>query len=117
MTPQAILADLLECGLVPTLTPDGRGIALPAGQVNPAQRVAIVAHKAALVAHLAAAAPPAPAPATWCSVVQPWRVADQLYQNHHWQCTTCSAAATGHAARCPEGQRLHDAYTTQVMAV
>ena len=136
MTPQAILADLLVGGIVPSLTPDGRGIALPAGRLNPAQRAAIVANKAALVAHLTCAitalapapapapaphgadAVPAPAPAPaparpmlWCDVGQPWRAADRLYEQHHWQCTTCRAAARGHAPRCPEGQRLHDAYT------
>ena len=52
MTPQAILADLLECGIEPSVTPDGTGIAVPAGRLNPAQRVAIVANKTALIDYL-----------------------------------------------------------------
>ena len=62
MHPQAILDDLAACGIAPRLTPDGRGIALPAGQLNPAQRTAITANKAALIAFLQAIdqAPPTP---------------------------------------------------------
>ena len=62
MHPQAILDDLAACGIAPRLTPDGRGIALPAGQLNPAQRTAITANKAALIAILQAIdqAPPTP---------------------------------------------------------
>lgn len=52
MTPQAILADLIECGIEPSVTPDGQGIAVPAGRLNPAQRAAIVAHKRELIACL-----------------------------------------------------------------
>ncbi len=54
---------------------------------------------------------PAPRPASWLDVEQPWHAADRLYQNHHWQCTICRAAATDHAARCTDGQRLHLDYT------
>ena len=54
---------------------------------------------------------PPPPPLPWLHMDQPWRAADRLYEQHHWQCTTCRAAARGHAPRCPEGQRLHDAYT------
>ena len=62
MHPQAILDDLAACGIAPRLTPDGCGIALPAGQLNPAQRTAITANKAALIAFLQAIdqAPPTP---------------------------------------------------------
>lgn len=186
MHPQAILDDLAACGIAPRLTPDGRGIALPAGQLNPAQRTAITANKAALITFLQAIdqvpptpkkalapdpgharllalvvaycdrtgvsdkaraqwaqdvedtppelrgdlyqhlreqlppAPPAPpkphpAPAPkpmgWLDMEQPWRIADRLYQNHHWQCPACKAAARGHAERCTAGQQLHDDYT------
>ena len=52
MTPQAILADLLECGIEPSVTADGQGIAVPIGRVNPAQRAAILAHKRELIAYL-----------------------------------------------------------------
>ena len=53
-----------------------------------------------------------PAPMPWLSVHQPWRTADRLYEAHHWQCPACRAAARGRCTeRCPEGQRLHDAYT------
>ena len=191
MHPQAILDDLAACGIAPRLTTDGRGIALPAGQLNPAQRAAITANKAALIAFLQAIdqapptpkkalaidpgkrallalvatycdrtgvsdkaraqwaqdvedtppelrgdlyqhlreqlppAPPAPpkphpAPAPkpmgWLHMEQPWRAADRLYQNHHWQCTECKAAARaapGTADRCAEGQRLHDNCTSK----
>ena len=54
MHPQAILDDLAACGIAPRLTPDGCGIALPAGQLNPAQRTAITANKAALITFLQA---------------------------------------------------------------
>ena len=125
MHPQAILDDLAACGIAPRLTPDGRGIALPAGQLNPAQRTAITANKAALIEFLQAIdqlpkAPPAPAkPMGRWHMEQPWRAADRLYQSHHWQCAACMAsarAAPGTADRCTEGQRLHDAYTAQAAA-
>ena len=194
MHPQAILDDLAACGIAPRLTPDGCGIALPAGQLNPAQRTAITANKAALITFLQAIdqvpptpkkalaidpgkrallalvatycdrtgvsdkaraqwaqdvedtppelrgdlyqhlreqlppAPPAPpkphpAPAPkpmgWLHMEQPWRAADRLYQNHHWQCPECKAAARaapGTAERCTEGQRMHDEYTAQAAA-
>ena len=61
--------------------------------------------------------PPAPAkPLPHFHLDQPWRVADRLYQNHHWQCPACMAAARaapGTADRCAEGQLLHDAYTSK----
>ena len=62
MHPQAILDDLAACGIAPRLTPDGCGIALPAGQLSPAQRAAITANKAALIVFLQAVdqAPPTP---------------------------------------------------------
>ena len=62
MHPQAILDDLAACGIAPRLTPDGCGIALPAGQLNPAQRTAITANKAALITFLQAIdqVPPTP---------------------------------------------------------
>ena len=120
MHPQAILDDLAACGIAPRLTPDGCGIALPAGQLNPAQRTAITANKAALIEFLRAIglsdqAPPAPAkPLPHFHLDQPWRVADRLYQSHHWSCTVCKAAARaapGTADRCAAGQHLHDNYT------
>ena len=197
MHPQAILDDLAACGIAPRLTPDGCGIALPAGQLNPAQRTAITANKAALIEFLRAiglsdqvpptpkkalaidpgkrallalvnaycdrtavspqaraqwvqdaedtpqelrgdlyahlreqlppappappaaspARPPAPAkPMGWLHLGQPWRAADRLYQNHHWQCSVCKAAARGHSERCTEGQRLHNDYRAQAAA-
>ncbi len=191
MHPQAILDDLAACGIAPRLTPDGCGIALPAGQLSPAQRAAITANKAALIVFLQAvdqapptpkkplaldpgerallalamafcdrtgagdkarqdwqrdvagtppelradlyahlreqlppappaaspARPPAPAkPLPHFHLDQPWRVADRLYQAHHWQCTVCKAAARaapGTADRCAAGQHLHDNYTSK----
>ena len=62
---------------------------------------------------------PAPKPMGWLHMGQPWRAADRLYQNHHWQCPECKAAARaapGTAERCTEGQRLHDEYTAQAAA-
>ena len=52
MNPQAILADLIECGIEPSVTPDGNGIAVPAGRLNPAQRAAILTHKRELITYL-----------------------------------------------------------------
>ena len=131
MHPQAILDDLAACGIAPRLTPDGCGIALPAGQLSPAQRAAITANKAALIAFLqtidqvqkpAPTAPQTASPAClpalakpmgWLDVSQPWRIADRAYQRHHWKCSVCKAAARGHSERCTEGQRLHDEYTSE----
>ena len=59
---------------------------------------------------------PAPKPMGWLHMEQPWRAADRLYQNHHWQCTVCKAAARaapGTADRCAEGRRLHDECAAQ----
>lgn len=56
MTAAAILAELLECGIVPTLTPDGRGIEVPAGRLTDAQRAAVLAHKPELIANIQASA-------------------------------------------------------------
>ena len=61
-------------------------------------------------------APTRPKPLGWLHMEQPWRAADRLYQTHHWQCTTCKSAATGHAARCTDGQRLHTDYTQAAQA-
>ena len=61
-------------------------------------------------------APDQPQALGWLHMERPWRVADRLYEAHHWQCSTCKSAATGHTARCPEGQHLHDAYTQAAMA-
>lgn len=52
MTAQTIFADLLECGIEPSLTPDGKGIAVPAGRLSTAQRAAIMAHKSELIEYL-----------------------------------------------------------------
>lgn len=194
MHPQAIFDDLAACGIAPRLTPDGRGIALPAGQLSPAQRAAITANKAALIVFLqaidqvpptpkkalapdpgharllamamafcdrtaasdkaraqwvddvestpagmrgdlcqhlreqmppappapptaASTRPPAPAkPMGWLDMAQPWRIADRAYERHHWQCTTCMAAASaapGSMARCAEGRLLHNDCTSK----
>lgn len=52
MSPEAILADLLRCGIDPVVTPDRRGIVVPAGKLSPEQRTAVVAHKAQLIERL-----------------------------------------------------------------
>lgn len=49
MTAETILSELLECGITPTLTPDGAGIEVDAGRLNDAQRAAIRAHKPELI--------------------------------------------------------------------
>ena len=131
MRPQAILDDLAACGIAPRLTPDGRGIALPAGQLNPAQRAAIVANKAALIEFLRSAdqvqkpaptapqtaspaCPPAPAkPLPHFHLDQPWRISDRAYERHHWKCSVCKAAARGHSERCAAGQHLRDNCTSE----
>lgn len=50
MTPEAILADLIQCGIEPAVTPDGTGIEVPAGRLTDTQRAAIKAHKSELIA-------------------------------------------------------------------
>lgn len=50
MTPEAILADLIECGIEPGVTPDKTGIVVPAGKLTQAQRDAVLGHKPALIA-------------------------------------------------------------------
>lgn len=52
MTPEAILADLMESGIVPRVTHDRSGIVVPAGALSPAQRSAVLAHKPDLIAYL-----------------------------------------------------------------
>ena len=52
MTPEAILADLLESGIVPSVTYDRSGIVVPAGALSPAQRSAVLTHKPDLIAYL-----------------------------------------------------------------
>ena len=62
---------------------------------------------------------PVPAPIKpmgWLHLDQPWRIADRLYQHHHWNCPICTTAARGHADRCAEGLRLHDDYNAQAAA-
>ncbi len=50
MTAETILFELLECGITPTVTPDGNGIEVEAGLLNDAQRAAIRANKYELIA-------------------------------------------------------------------
>ena len=50
MTPETILADLIQCGIEPSVTPDKTGIVVPAGKLTEAQRAAILGHKPALIA-------------------------------------------------------------------
>jgi len=50
MTAAAILAELLDCGITPAVTPDGRGIEVPAKRLTDAQRAAVLAHKPELIA-------------------------------------------------------------------
>ena len=52
MTAEAILVELLECSITPTVTPDGTGIAVPAGCLTLDQRAAVLAHKSELIAYL-----------------------------------------------------------------
>lgn len=49
MTAAAILAELLDCGIEPSLTPDGASIVVPAGRLTEAQRAAVLAHKPELI--------------------------------------------------------------------
>ncbi|MFA9285856.1 hypothetical protein ACCQ08_13795 [Comamonas sp. SY3] len=50
MTAETILFELLECGITPSVTPDGDGIEVEAGLLNDAQRAAIRANKYELIA-------------------------------------------------------------------
>ena len=50
MTPETILADLIQCGIEPSVTPDKTGIVVPAGKLTDAQRAAVLGHKPALIA-------------------------------------------------------------------
>ena len=50
MTPEAILLDLIQCGIEPSVTPDKTGIVVPAGKLTDAQRAAVLGHKPALIA-------------------------------------------------------------------
>jgi hypothetical protein len=50
MSAETILAELLECGITPSVTPDGNGIEVEAGLLNDAQRAAIRANKYELIA-------------------------------------------------------------------
>jgi len=49
MHAENILAELLACGITPTVTPDGTGIEVDAGCLTDAQRVSIRAHKPELI--------------------------------------------------------------------
>lgn len=50
MIAETILFELLECGITPSVTPDGNGIEVEAGLLNDAQRAAIRANKYELIA-------------------------------------------------------------------
>ncbi len=52
MTPETILADLIQCGIEPSVTPDKTGIVVPAGKLTEAQRAAVLGHKKELIAYL-----------------------------------------------------------------
>lgn len=52
MTPEAILSDLLDSGIEPSVTPDATGIVVPAGKLSQTQRAAVLAHKSDLIAYL-----------------------------------------------------------------
>lgn len=49
MTAQAILADLLACGIDLECTPDGRTLTVPAGTLTPTQRAQVLQHKPELI--------------------------------------------------------------------
>ncbi len=48
----AVLRELASAGISPMLTPDGTGIAVPAGRLTDTQRATILMHKGALLACL-----------------------------------------------------------------
>ena len=52
MTPEAILADLIQCGIEPSVTPDKTGIVVHAGKLTETQRAAVLGHKPALIARI-----------------------------------------------------------------
>jgi hypothetical protein len=49
-TAHAILADLIECGIEPGVTPDETGIVVPVGKLTDEQRTAVLSQKPALIA-------------------------------------------------------------------
>lgn len=49
MTAQAILSDLLACGIDLECTPDGKGLTVPANTLTPEQRARVLAHKPELI--------------------------------------------------------------------
>lgn len=55
-TAATVLADLLASGITPAVTPDGRGIVVPAGKLTNAQREAILSNKAELIEQIQASA-------------------------------------------------------------
>lgn len=65
MTAAALLAELLECGLEPEVTADGKGIAVNAGLLTDAQRQAIRDHKEELIGAIMAAVPVTTAADLW----------------------------------------------------
>ena len=52
MTAETILAELLECGITPAVTPDGTRIEVDAGRLTDTQRAAIRSHKSELIANI-----------------------------------------------------------------
>lgn len=61
--------------------------------------------------------PPPPKPTPPFSVHAPWNVADNAYQNHHWQCQQCrvNARTRDREPRCAIGQELYTAYELAAM--
>lgn len=52
MNARTVLFDLLASGIEPGLTDDKTGIVVPAGRLTPAQRQAVLEHKAELIEYL-----------------------------------------------------------------
>lgn len=52
MTPESIMAELLEAGIEPAVSEDGQHILVPAGRLTDEQRRAILACKTELIAYI-----------------------------------------------------------------
>lgn len=116
MAAPQVLAQANALGVVLTLS-DGelRAKGSKAGIKQMAQHIR--ACKPELVKLLAPPTTPPPKPTPRFSVHAPWNVADNAYQNHHWQCPQCrvNARTRDREPRCAIGQELYTAYELAAM--
>lgn len=120
MTAQAVLSELRQQGIEPTLTPDGKSIKVPADRLTDKQRAAILANKLDLIALLQEAERLAVVhskrqPAGRLSGA-PWVPLAETYYMHHWRCRQCCAAGQNpQLSRCEHGAGLWRAYFSRII--